>query len=559
MPDASDAKSGGHLIVDALRAHGTDAVFCVPGESYLAVLDGFVDTLDETRVITCRHEHGAANMAEAHAKLTGRTGVCLVTRGPGACNASIGVHTAFQDSTPMILLVGQVQRAFAGREAVQEVDFERMFAPLAKWAAQIETAADVPETMARAFLVANSGRPGPVVLALPEDMLRETSDAAPVAPRAIAKARPGGADMERLRRMLIDAERPFMIVGGGGWTPEARRRIQAFAEAVGVPVCCSFRRHHLFDNASPVFVGEMGIGADPALVERFKGADLVVAVGARLGQVTTQNYTLLDAPKPAQSLVHVHADADELDRVFSAELCIHAGMDEFTEAAAGLAPVDAAPRRAWTEAARADYEAGHAAPDYGGALDLGRVMTELDRLLPADAVVTVDAGNFSGWPQRFLTFGGDRMLLGATSGAMGYAVPAAIAAKVAAPARVVVACVGDGGFGMTGQELATAALHKVAPLVLLFNNRMFGTIRMHQERQHPDRAIATALENPDFAALAETFGGHGEVIARTEQFVAAFERALASGRASVLELRMDPDVITTRTTLSAIRSRAERV
>ena len=555
MP-ASNPTSGGRLVVDSLRAHGTDTVFCVPGESYLEVLDGLVDAAGEIAVITCRHEHGAANMAEAHAKLTGRVGVCLVTRGPGACNASIGVHTATQDSTPMILLVGQVERPFLGREAVQEVDFERMYAPLAKWAVQIEDPQSVPEVMARAFHTALSDRPGPVVVALPQDMLTETCEARPVAPSALTPARPERRDLERLRRMLGIAKRPVMVVGGGGWTAAARRHIRAFAEANRLPVCCSFRRHHVLDNTSHCFVGEMGIGADPALAARLKAADLVLAVGARLGQTTTQNYTVLEAPRPRQSLIHVHAGAGELGRVFEPDLAIHAGMAEFAEAAAALPPVGGDRWRVWAEEARREHEANRTPPDYGGALDLGRVMVELDRLLPADAVVTVDAGNFSGWPQRFLTFGGERLLLGATSGAMGYGVPAAIAAKVAAPGRMVVACAGDGGFGMTGQELATAALHGAAPLILVFNNAMYGTIRMHQERDHPGRVSATGLRNPDFAALAASYGAHGETVARTEDFVPAFERALASGKAALIDLCMDPDVITTRTTLGAIRRRA---
>ncbi len=543
-------------MVESLGAHGVEIAFCVPGESYLEVLDALVDTDGGIAVVTCRHEHGAANMAEAYAKLTGRVGVCMVTRGPGACNASIGIHTARQDSTPVVLLVGQVPRPYAGREAFQEVDFERMFEPLAKWAVQIERAGDIPETMARVFHTALSNRPGPVVVALPEDMLCETSDVPAVDPLEVTRACPDPGHMERLHRILGAAERPVMLVGGGGWSAEARRDIVDFAEANHLPTCCSFRRHHTFDNASPCFIGEMGISPEPALVERVKDADVVLVVGARLGEMTSQRYTLIDASKPGQHFVHVHAGAEELGRVFQPDLAIHSGMAEFAKAAAALEPVDGDRWRAWTEKGRGDYQRGRKAPDFNGRLDLGAMMAELEQRLPADAVVTVDAGNFSGWPQRFLRFGGGRMLLGATSGAMGYGVPAAVAAKIAAPDRMVVGCVGDGGFGMTGQELATAALYGVSPLILVFNNNMYGTIRMHQDRNHPDRIIATDLHNPDFAALAETYGAHGEVVERTEDFGPAFERATRSGKVALIEVRMDPDVITTRTTLSAIRQRA---
>lgn len=550
------SRSGGVLVVESLRAHGTEIAFCVPGESYLEVLDAMVDVVDDLQVIACRHESGAANMAEAYAKLTGKTGVCMVTRGPGACNASIGIHTAFQDSTPMVMLVGQVPREHAGREAFQEVDFTLMFGPLAKAAIQIERASDIPAAMAEAFKAARSGRPGPVVVALPEDMLLETAEVAVDEPLAADRAAPTAGDMERLHRVLGDAEKPIMLVGGGGWCEQSRRDIQAFAEANSLPVCCSFRRHHIFDNASPCFVGEMGIGAGPALIERFKAADVAIVVGARLGEITSQRYTLLDVPKPRHTLIHVHAGAGELGRVFEAALPIHASMDQFAAAAKDLNPVDSGRWQASTEEARASHESWRTPPVYGGSLDLGRVMTDLDDLLSDDAVVSVDAGNFSGWPQRFLRFGGGRFLLGPTSGAMGYSVPAAIGAKIAHPDRMVVGCVGDGGFGMTGQEIATAMLYRAAPIILVFNNRMYGTIRMHQERDHPDRAIATALHNPDFAALAEIHGAHGEVVDRHEEFRGAFERARDSGKAAIIELRVDPDVITTRTTLSAIRAQS---
>lgn len=545
-------KTGGQIVADALVAHGVDTVFCVPGESYLEVLDGLYDHRDAIRVVSCRHEHGAANMAEAHGKLTGRPGICMVTRGPGACNAAIGVHTASQDSTPMLLLIGQVARPHLGREAFQEVDFEQMFSPLAKRVEQIETAGDVNEAVARAMHDAISNRPGPVVLVLPEDMLRETAKAGVCMPMPAESVAPTLGKMERFHHMVGDSERPLMLVGGGGWTDEARAGIVAFAEANAIPVCCSFRRHDIFDNRHANFAGEMGISPNPLLVERIGAADLLIVVGARLGEMTTQGYTLLDEPKPRQELIHIHADANELGRVYAPGLGIASGMQAFAAAAAALVSTNAPGRDEWLAATRDDYHKGRVADPYDGALNLGQVMADLDDLLGPEAIVTVDAGNCSGWPQRFLTYGGSRRLLGPTSGAMGYGVPAAIAAKLANPDHTVVGCVGDGCFGMTGQELTTAVKEGVAPIILIFNNAMYGTIRLHQERRHPGRVIATDLLNPDYAAVARASGAFGETIEHTGEFRPAFELALRSGLPAVLDLRMDADVISTRTTLSAL-------
>jgi acetolactate synthase-1/2/3 large subunit len=558
MADSANTSTGGHLVARALHRHGVDTVFCVPGESYLDVMDGLYDLADDIALVSCRHENGAANMAEAYGKLTGRPGVCMVTRGPGACNASIGVHTAFQDSTPMVLLVGQVQRPHLGREAFQEVDYRRMFGALAKWVTQVDDPGRIPEVMAQAFQTALSGRPGPVVVALPEDMLRESSGAADAGPYDIEAAHPDPGAMERLHHILGDAQRPVVIIGGGGWTDAARSDIVAFAEVNGLPVCCSFRRHDLFDNNHPGFIGELGIAPGPALLRHIAEADVLLVVGARLGEMTTQGYTLIDVPRPRQAFVHVHPSADELGRVFEPSLAIHAGIPEFARAAAALARVDGSRWHDWTSAARAAYEENASPADYGGDLDLGRVMAVLQERLPGNAIVTVDAGNFSGWVQRFLTFGNGRRLLGSTAGAMGYGVPAAVAAKIADPERTVVACVGDGGFGMTGQELATAVMAGVDPVILVFNNAMYGTIRMHQERHFSGRVIGTDLANPDFAALARAFGAHGEAVERTGDFAPALERALKSGTAALIELRMDPDVISTRTTLTAIREAARK-
>jgi acetolactate synthase-1/2/3 large subunit len=550
--------SGGQLVVAALKAHGVEMAFSVAGESYLEVLDALYDA-PEIRLVTCRQEGGAAFMAEAYGKLTGKPGVLLVTRGPGACNASIGVHTAFQDSTPMIVLVGQVARHQIDREAFQEVDFRKMYAPLAKWVTQIDMAERVPELLNQAFQVATSGRPGPVVVALPEDMLRDRRAAAVVGPYRAVRAHPGAADLAELRRLLAAAERPMMLVGGSGWSDAACADIARFAQANDLPVCCSFRRQDIVDNRLPVYVGDLGTGAAPILLARFKSADLVLAVGARIGEITSQSYTLMALPDPGTTLVHVHAAAEELGRVFRPTLAIQSGMPEFASAAAALEPI---PRPSWGEwraEARGEYEKGlvPTALADAPALDLGRVMQWLRERLPDDAIVTSDAGNFSGWPNRFLQYRRPGRQLGPTSGAMGYGVPAAVAAKLVHPERIVVGFCGDGGFMMTGQELATALGEGVGPIVLLFNNAMYGTIRMHQERRFPGRVVGTALKNPDFAALAQAYGAFGATVARTEEFAPAFEEAVAAKRGAVIELRIDPEMITTRTTLSALRRQAE--
>lgn len=548
-------RSGGRLLAEALLVHGATLVFCVPGESYLPLLDGLHD-LREITVVTCRHEQGAADMAEAYGKLTGRPGICLVTRGPGACNATIAVHTAYQDSTPLILLVGQVPRRFLGREAFQEIDLPRFFKPLAKQAMQIQTASELPSAFAEAWRTSISGRRGPVILAVPEDVLSEETnvDIGPPLPMEVREPDPGG--MERLRHVLGDAERPLMIVGGSGWSDRGRADIVTFAAASNLPTCCSFRRHDIFDNVHPNFIGDLGIGPDPALMARVSAADLIIAVGTRLGEIATQGYRLLDRQHEHQALVHVHADENELGRVFRPDLTINADVDAFAAAGRALAPVDGARWRSWAADARSDYVENHIPPTGGGPLDLGQIMAELDSRLPGDAVITTDAGNFSGWPQRFLTFSGGRRLLGPTNGAMGYGVPAAVAAKLAQPDRSVVACVGDGGFAMTSHELATAVRYGAHMLVLVFDNGSYGTIRMHQERKYPGRVIATDLTNPDFAVLARAYGAYGATVTRTEQFVPTLLQAMACGTTAVISLQTDIDRITTRTTLSALRRAA---
>jgi acetolactate synthase-1/2/3 large subunit len=548
--------SGGQLVVAALRAHQVEMAFSVAGESYLEVLDALFDA-PEIHLVTCRQEGGAAFMAEAYGKLTGKPGVLLVTRGPGACNASIGIHTAFQDSSPMVVLVGQVARHQIDREAFQEVDFRKMFAPLAKWVAQVDMAERVPELINQAFQVATSGRSGPVVLALPEDMLRDRRAAVVVGPYRPVRAHPGAADLAEMRRLLAAAQRPMMLVGGSGWDDRACADITRFAEANHLPVCCSFRRQDIVDNRSPCFVGDLGTGASPALVARFKEVDAVLAVGARIGEITSQSYSLLGIPDPGKVLIHVHPAAEELGRVFRPRLAIQSGMPEFAAAVATLSALAALGWSGWREAVRAEYEAGLVPSTTGAALDLGKVMGWLRERLPADAIITSDAGNFSGWPNRFLQYRRPGRQLGPTSGAMGYGVPAAVAAKLVHPERLVVGFCGDGGFMMTGQELATSALEGVGPIILVFNNAMYGTIRMHQERRFPGRVVGTALKNPDFLGLARAYGVFGASVARTEEFAPAFEEAAAHKGAAIIELKMDPELITTRATLSEIRRQAE--
>jgi acetolactate synthase I/II/III large subunit len=552
----SNPRTGGRLLVDALRSQGVDMAFCVAGESYLELLDSLYDARNEIKLVTCRHEAGAAHMAEAYGKLTGKPGVVMVTRGPGACHAAIGIHSAHQNSTPVVMFVGQVDRDHTEREAFQEIDYRRMFGTLTKWSAQIDHAFRIPEMVGRAFQTASSGRPGPVVLALPEDMQRDEAEVEDVPMYAPVRAHPGAAQMAELQSLLAKAERPVILVGGGGWTPEASADIVRFAEAHDIPVCCSFRRQDIFNNDSTSYVGDLSTAPNPPLIKRVKECDLFIVVGSRLDEIATQRYTLIDLPNPKQTLVHVHQDGDLLGRVFRPKLAIQAGMPEFAAAAAALRATGKAKWAAWREGARKEFEAGQVPQAYNGTLDLGSCMIWLRDRLPKDAIIALDAGNFSGWPMRFLRWRSPRTQLGPQCGAMGHGVPAAVAAKLVRPDRVVVGFCGDGGFMMNAQEIATAVHHGSAPVILVFNNSMYGTIRMHQERDHPGRVHATALTNPDFAAMAKSYGAHGETVTKTAEFAPAFERALASGKAAILDLKMDPDVITTRTTLTAIRETA---
>ena len=545
------SRHGGKLLVDQLVVHGVDTVFSVPGESFLAVLDGLYDS--PIRLITCRQEAGAANMADAYGKLTGRPGIAIVTRGPGATQASVGVHTAFQDSTPLILLVGQVASDQVEREAFQEIDFRRMFGPMAKWVAQVDRADRIPEYVARAFTTACAGRPGPVVLALPEDMLTSETDVADALPFQVIQAHPGADQVEQLRGLLERAERPLAIVGGAGWTAGAARDLRAFLEANALPAGAAFRRQDAIDNDSPSYVGDVGIGLNPKLAARVRESDLLLVVGPRLGEMTTSGYTLVEPPAPVQTLVHVHAGAEELGRVYRAELPILSGMEEF---AAAVRDLRVEPRwHDWAAAARADYEEWQQPGPMPGALDLSACMVQLRERVP-DAIVTNGAGNFSAWVHRFWRWREYPTQLAPTSGAMGYGVPAAVAAKAFAPDRTVICFAGDGDFLMSGQELATAAQYDLPIVVLLVNNGMYGTIRMHQERHYPGRVVGTELMNPDFAAYARAFGAHGETVTQTSEFAPALERSLAAGTSALIDLQIDPDAINPRITLSAIRAGA---
>jgi acetolactate synthase-1/2/3 large subunit len=547
-------RTGGRLLVDQLVIHGVDTAFCVPGESYLAVLDALHDS--SIRLVTCRHEAGAANMADAYGKLTGRPGVCMVTRGPGATQASVGVHTAFQDSTPLVLLVGQVASDQIEREAFQELDYRRVFGEMAKWVTQIDRADRIPEYVARAFATACSGRPGPVVLALPEDMQTAETDAVDARPFQAVQPYPAPQDLDRLRGLLEGSQRPFAILGGAGWTPRAAQSLRVFLEENELPAGAAFRRQDALDNDSPSYAGDVGVGLNPRLAARVREADLLLVVGPRLGEMTTSRYTLLVPPTPEQTLVHVHPGAEELGRVYRPELPILAGMEAFADAVRDLRVESG--WGAWTRAARADYEAWREPEPVPGGLDLAVCLRRLRGLLPADTIVTNGAGNFTVWVHRFWQWHTYPSQLAPTSGAMGYGLPAAVAAKALHPERTVVCVAGDGDFLMSAGELATAVQYDLPILVLVVDNGMYGTIRMHQERHYPGRVVGTGLRNPDFAALAEAHGAHGESVTRTEDFLPAVERALAAGRPALLALRVDPEAITPSATLNAIRAGAGR-
>jgi acetolactate synthase-1/2/3 large subunit len=547
-------RHGGRILADALAAQGVKLAFGVPGESYLPVLDGLHDLQDRLRFVVCRQEGGASYMAEAYGKLTGEAGVLFVTRGPGATNGAVGVHTGFQDSTPMVVFIGQVPNEFAEREAFQEMDYRRMYGQMAKWVAQIDRVERIPEYVSRAFHTASAGRPGPVVLALPEDTLFAEAAVADAPKHHVVRPAPSGKDMDEVQRLLSKAKTPFVILGGGGWDRAATLKLQKWLEAHGLPAGTSFRCQDLLDNRSPSFAGDVGIGINPKLAQRVKEADVLLVIGARLGEMTTSAYTLVEAPVPQQTLIHVHAGAEELGRVYRPALAINSGYPQFVDALSKLSFNNSWKER--TATARKEFEEWTQVRPIPGNVQYGEIIRWLSDKLPEDTIVANGAGNFAGWVHRYFRFKGFRTQLGSTNGSMGYGYPAALAAKLAEPKRTVVAICGDGDYLMTGQEIATAAQYGASFVALVVNNGLYGTIRMHQEREYPGRVYGTDLRNPDFAAYARAFGGHGETVERTADFAPAFERAAASGKPALIEVRIDPDAISPAATLSGIREKA---
>jgi acetolactate synthase-1/2/3 large subunit len=550
----SQSRSGAEVLIDALKINSVERIFCIPGESYLAALDALYDR-SEISLVVCRNEGGASYMAEAEGKLTGRPGICFVTRGPGACNASGGLHVAMQDSTPLILLIGQVARQDIEREAFQEIDYRRMFSQLAKWVAQIDDAARIPEYLNRAFSIATAGRPGPVVLALPEDMLTDPIEVSDAAPWRQVTASPAGEDVARVSQMLAAAERPMAVVGGSGWSDALRLQLQDFAAAQQIPVANSFRCQDYFDNEHPAYAGDLGIGVNPALTRRIAESDCLLVIGARLGEMTTGGFKLIDIPRPRQRMIHVHAGAEELGHIYQPELAINAASARFVAALAAEMPVYDSEngRRQRLETAHREYLDWNRSIRVDGALQLSDVVQEIRRQLPEDAIVCNGAGNNTGWLHRFFRYRRYRSQLAPTSGTMGYGLPAAIAAKLRYPERCVVAFAGDGDFMMNGQELATAMQYGANIVVLVVNNGTYATIRMHQEREYPGRVIGTDMVNPDFVALAAAHGAHTERVISTGDFPAAFARCLESASLALIELRLDPDILTPTATVRGLR------
>lgn len=548
-------RTGGQILIDSLRDQGAEIAFGVPGESYLNVLDALHDTPD-LRFITCRQEGGAAIMADAYGKMTGKPGICFVTRGPGSTNASNGVHIAYQDATPMILFIGQVGRENLDREAFQEIDYTHMFGQMAKWIAQIDDPGRIPEYISRAWHTAISGRPGPVVLALPEDMLCQLSDVADIPPIAPVSSSPAPRDLEQFSQLLESAERPIVVAGDSGWNAQACEDLIQFSDNWNLPVVTSFRSHDRFENTHPNYAGDMGIGINPKLAERIKDADLIIAIGTRLGEMTTSNYTLLKSPEPIQKLVHIYPGIEELGHVFRPTLGINASMPDFMEAINTL-PAKPGNWSKRTIEANAEYVVWNTPPtSVPGNVHMGEIVKWLGANIPSDTFMCNGAGNYAVWVHRFYQYHNYRTQLAPTNGSMGYGTPAAIAAKLVHPNREVIAFAGDGCFLMNGQEFSTAVQYGANIIVIVVNNGMYGTIRMHQEREYPARVSGTELSNPDFCALAFAYGGHGERVEKTEDFSAAFERAKASNKPSIIEIIQDPESLTPATTLSQFRANA---
>lgn len=543
-------RTGGQILVDNLITQQVEHVFCVPGESYLAVLDALYDAKVQTTI--CRQEGGAAMMAEAVGKLTSRPGICFVTRGPGATNASPALHIAQQDSTPMILFIGQIDSGHVGREAFQEMDYGQVFSSFTKWVAEITDPARIPEMIARAFATAMNGRAGPVVLVLPENMLTELAECEDAPFVKALETAPAKDDLETLQSMIEEARSPVLILGGSRWSELAVQNITHFAENFNLPVVCQFRRQMLFPSQHSLFAGDLGLGMNPKLLARIKTSDLVIVAGGRMGDIPSQAYSLFEIPTPRQKFVHIHAGAEELGRVYQGALHIHATPNSFSKAASTLKPKN----KRVIDDFRAEYEAWVKPVTTQGSLQMGEVMAYLSANLPKSAIITNGAGNYATWIHRFYGFKAFNTQLAPTSGSMGYGVPAAVGAKRHDPTKTVIAFAGDGCFMMNGQEFATAVQYNLNVIVIVVDNGMYGTIRMHQERDYPMRVSGTQLKNPDFAALARAYGGHGETVRETHEFAPAFERAIAANKPAILHLFLDPEVITPTTTIQAIRGKA---
>lgn len=556
MNHKNNHRTGGEILIDALRINGVEKAFCVPGESYLAALDALHDAKEDIELIVCRQEGGATYMAEAYAKLTGKPGIAFVTRGPGATNASVGIHTAFQDSTPMILFIGQVASDQVEREAFQEVDYRRMFGQMAKWVVQIDDVARIPELVSQAFHRAVNGRPGPVVVALPEDMLTDHASVADVPAHKKIEISAGAEQLQELTELVQQAERPVVMLGGSGWDKQAVADMEAFCATNNLPVATSFRCQDLYNNALSNYAGELGTSANPKLIQSIKDSDLLLVIGARIGEMTSAGYTMVNIPVPDQKLIHVHSGAEELGRVYYPTLPINATMAAFAKQLRALGKIGSDKWASWTAELNKNYNDNLQHAPIPGNVQMGEIMQWMRANLPEDTIMTTGAGNYTAWPHRFYQYKTFRTQLGATNGSMGYGVPAAIAAKLTDRDRTVIAFAGDGCFMMNGQELATAMQYDARVVFIVVNNGMYGTIRMHQERTYPGRVSGTALANPDFAALAQAYGLHGEVVENTSDFAPAFERSVASGKPALIEIRIDQEAITPKMSLSAMREQA---
>ena len=556
MNHKNNHRTGGEILIDALRINGVERAFCVPGESYLAALDALHDAKEDIELIVCRQEGGATYMAEAYAKLTGKPGIAFVTRGPGATNASVGIHTAFQDSTPMILFIGQVASDQVEREAFQEVDYRRMFGQMAQWVVQIDDVARIPELVSQAFHRAVNGRPGPAIVALPEDMLTDHASVSDVPAHKKIEISAGAEQLQELTELVKQAERPVVMLGGSGWDKQAVADMEAFCTTNNLPVATSFRCQDLFNNALSNYAGELGTSANPKLIQSIKDSDLLLVIGARIGEMTSAGYTMVNIPVPDQKLIHVHSGAEELGRVYYPTLPINATMAAFAKQLRALGKIGSDKWASWTAELNKNYNDNLQHAPIPGNVQMGEIMQWMRANLPENTIMTTGAGNYTAWPHRFYQYKTFRTQLGATNGSMGYGVPAAIAAKLTDRDRTVIAFAGDGCFMMNGQELATAMQYDARVVFIVVNNGMYGTIRMHQERTYPGRVSGTALANPDFAALAQAYGLHGEVVENTDEFSPAFERSVASGKPALIEIRIDQEAITPKMSLSAMREQA---